>query len=221
VSTLQRRLFPFVMVEMRMRNSLKVIGFLKTTAIGGLFFLLPLIVMGAVIGQIVPIVLAVATVLYEFVPLKTPAGIALLILLAIVIVILLCFAAGLLARRSFGKRISAGFEKKIMLLFPRYAIFKEQMAGSIGGDATKPNLKPVLAKFDDSLQIGFEASRVDGGLVTVYLPGAPDPWSGRVVLLTSDRVEPLDVDFGDTLSIFEKLGRDSARLLAGKLPEPA
>jgi uncharacterized membrane protein len=204
-----------------MRKSLKVIGFLKTTAIGGLFFLLPMIVLGAVIGQIVPIVLAVATVLYEIVPLKTPAGIALLILLAIIIVILLCFAAGLLARRSFGKRISAGFEKKIMLLFPRYAIFKEQMAGSIGGDAAKPNLKPVLAKFDDSLQIGFEASRVDGGLVTVYLPGAPDPWSGRVVLLTSDRVEPLDVDFGDTLSIFEKLGRDSAKLLAGKLSEPA
>ena len=204
-----------------MRSSFRVIGFLKTTAIGGLFFLLPLIVLGAVIGQIVPIVLAVATVLYEIIPLKTPAGIALLILLAIVIVILVCFAAGLLARRSFGKRISAGFEKKVMLLFPRYAIFKEQMAGSIGGDATKPNLKPVLAKFDDSLRIGFEADRTEGGLVTVYLPGAPDPWSGRVVFLNADRVEPLEVDFGDALSIFEKLGRDSAKLLEGKLPESA
>jgi len=189
---------------------------LKTTAIGGLLFLLPLIVIGALIGQVVPIVLTVAEALGDVIPVKTPSGIALLILLAIVVVVLLCFAAGMLARRSFGRRISETFENNLLLLFPRYAIFKDQMAGSIGGDETKPQMKPVLARFDDSLRLGFEVDRSDSGRVAVYLPGAPDPWSGTVVYLRPERVERVDIEFGDAVATFERLGRDSAPLIEGK-----
>ena len=81
----------------------KSFGFLKTTAIGGLIFLLPLIVIGALVGQIVPIVLSIATFLSDYIPVKTPAGIAMLIGLALGIVLLLCFAAGLVARWSIGE----------------------------------------------------------------------------------------------------------------------
>ena len=197
----------------------KIARFLKTTAVGGLLFLLPLIVIGALIGQVVPIVVTVADALGEIIPAKTAAGITLIILLAVAIVLLLCFGAGLLARRSLGRRISQGFEKKLLLLFPRYSIFKDQLKGSIGGDETKPRMKPVLARFDDSLRIGFEMERTDADLVTVYLPGAPDPWSGSVVFLNNDRVQPLGTEFGDTVDIFEKLGRDSAALLAGRVNE--
>ena len=197
----------------------KITRFLKTTAIGGLLFLLPLIVIGALIGQVVPIILTVAEVLGDMIPFKTPGGIALLILLAFVVVLLLCFGAGLLARRSLGKRISETFEKYLLLLFPRYAILKDQMAGSIGGDTTKPRMKPVLAKFDDSVRIGFEIERNDVGLVTVYLPGAPDPWSGITVLMNTERVQPMDIEFGDAITLCEQLGRGSAALLASKVSE--
>ena len=56
------------------------LGFLKTTAVGGLLFLLPLIVAGALIGQMVPIVQAIAEVIKKVLPgaFKTPGGIALL-----------------------------------------------------------------------------------------------------------------------------------------------
>lgn len=190
--------------------------FLKTTAIGGLIFLLPLIVIGALLGQIVPIVLSVAEVLGQIIPVRSPTGIALLVLLAIAIIMLMCFSAGLVARHSLGKRMSETFEKKLLLLFPRYAIFKDQLAGSIGGDSAQPRMKPVLARFDDSLRIGFEIERNDDGLITVYLPSAPDPWSGTVAFLTADRVQPLNSDFGETVSTFEKLGRDAAALLVKK-----
>ena len=93
------------------------------------------------------------------------------------------------------------------------------MAGSIGGDTTKPRMKPVLAKFDDSVRIGFEIERNDVGLVTVYLPGAPDPWSGITVLMNTERVQPMDIEFGDAITLCEQLGRGSAALLASKVSE--
>jgi uncharacterized membrane protein len=131
---------------------------LRTTAIGGLLFLLPLIVVGALIGQVVPIVMTIAAALGDILPgfVKTPGGIALLVLLAIAVLLLLCFAAGLIARWSFGRSLSAAFEKKLVLFFPRYAILKDQMADSIGGDQAKAQMKPVMVRFDDSVRIGFE-----------------------------------------------------------------
>lgn len=168
---------------------------------------------GALIGQVVPIIQTVAEVLGGIIPFKTLGGIVVLILLAIVVVLLLCFGAGLLARWSWDKRISERFEKKLQMLVPKYAIFKDLMAGRIGGDETKPRMKPVLARFDDSL---FEIERSDTGLVTVYLPGAPDPWAGKIAPLRAERVEPMDIEFGNTVALFEQLGRGSASLLAGK-----
>ena len=161
------------------------LGFLKTTAIGGLIFLLPLIVVGALLGQVVQIVLMVAEVLGEWIPVNTVGGWALVFVLAVVVVLLCCFLAGLAARRSLAKRFAQTIEKNLLLLFPRYAIFKDQMAGTIGGDESKPRLKPVLVEFNDATRIAFEVERIDAGPVAIYLPGAPDPWSGSVVYMNA------------------------------------
>ncbi|MEO2049219.1 MAG: hypothetical protein ABGX16_21885 [Pirellulales bacterium] len=104
----------------------------------------------------------------------------------------------------------------MLLLFPRYAIIKEQMASGIGGHENKPKMKPVRIQLVDSQRIGFETERTNDGLVTVYMPGSPDPWAGSVLLLNADCVESLDVEFGDTVATFEQLGRKSSALLASK-----
>lgn len=195
---------------MIVKKSKRFINFLKTTAIGGLLFLLPLIVLGALVGQIAPLVLSVASALNKNVPVKTPTGIAILIGISIALILLLCFAAGMFARWSFGKRISTAFEKKLALFFPRYSILKDQMADTIGGDETRPQMKPVLVLFDECQRIAFETERDEKeGLVTVFLPGSPDPWSGKVVMLDLDRVTRLDADFGHAAATCEQVGRGS------------
>ena len=191
------------------------IGFTRTTAIGGLLFLLPLIVLGALIGQIVPIVMTIAKSLAGILDgiVETPGGIALLIAMSIGILLLLCFISGLLARRSFARRFSGAFEKKLVMVFPRYAILKDQMADTIGGEDTKTQMKPVIVRIHDYRQIAFETERDEKlGLVTVYLPGSPDPWAGSVAMLDIERVEALDADFGETAGTCEQLGRGSIAL---------
>ena len=108
-------------------------------------------------------------------------GITLLIVLAIGMLLLLCFLAGLAARRAIGRRFSDKIERNLLLLYPRYAIFKERMAGGIGGDETKPQLKPVQVQLHDAARIAFEVDRTAAGIVAICLPGSPDPWSGVVV----------------------------------------
>jgi uncharacterized membrane protein len=193
----------------------KSLGFLKSTAIGGLIFLLPLIVVNALIVHFVPIVMPVVETLGKVLPstLKSVGGIVLLVLLAIGAIILLCFAGGLLARRTFIRQFAQFIEKKLILLFPRYTIIRDQMTGTIGGDDTNPQMKPVLVRFDEMSQLAFETDRTEGGLVAVYLPGSPDPWAGQVVHVAAERVERLDVDFPSAVHTLEQFGRGSGQLL--------
>jgi uncharacterized membrane protein len=192
----------------------KTVGFLKTTAIGGLIFLLPLAVIGGLLGYVYNVVLVIYEPLKNSLPVGSAGGTAMLFLIAVGILVMLCFACGLAARRAIARKFSQTLEKHLVMVFPKYAIYKDILAGNIGGEAQAPSLVPVTIQFDDAIRIGFEAGRTERGLVIVYLPGSPDPWIGSVALVEPDRIQPLDVDFNETAAICERLGRGSEQLLA-------
>lgn len=192
----------------------KTYSFLRTTAIGGLVFLLPLAVVGGLLGYLYNVVHAVYQPLREYIPVDDAYGVSLLFAIAVLIVLILCFSCGLAARRAIGRKLSQTIEQKLVMVFPKYAIYKDIVAGNLGGDELAPTLKPVTVHLDDAIRIGFEAGRTPAGLVIAYLPGSPDPWMGAVMLVEPDRVQPLDVPFNETAAICERLGRDSSQLLA-------
>ncbi len=192
------------------------VGVVKTTAIGGVFFLLPLVVVGALIGQLVQIVWVVAESVHQYLPVKTLAGYSLLLAGSIVLILAACFFAGIVARRSLGRRFTESIEKYLLMLFPRYAIFKEQLTGNIGGEVLHNQLKPVMVHLPEGRRLGMEVERDnDGGIesVTVYMPGSPDPWSGVVLVVDAARVTTLSVPFSEAMATVEQLGRGSLRLL--------
>jgi uncharacterized membrane protein len=192
----------------------RTIGFLKTTAIGGLIFLLPLAVIGGLLGYIYNAILSIYKPMKAYLPVDSATGTAILFLIAVGILVMLCFVCGFLGKRAIARKFSELVEKYLVMAFPKYAIYKDILAGNVGCDAAMPSLKPVTVRFDDSIRIGYEAGRTEQGLVTVYLPGSPDPWTGWVALVEPDRVEPLALGFGETSAICERLGRCSAELLA-------
>jgi uncharacterized membrane protein len=196
----------------------KTFGFFKTTAIGGLLFLLPLIVLGWLLGYVYQAVVVIYEPLKSHLPVSGVTGTALLFGLAIVVLVLLCAVCGLAARRAIARKFSQTVEKQIMMIFPKYAIYKDILAGNFGGEVHTPTLKPVAVHLQDMVRIGYEAGRAEQGLVTVYLPGSPDPWMGTVVLVEPARVQPLELGFGELAAICERLGRDSQQLLAAPSP---
>jgi uncharacterized membrane protein len=191
----------------------KTWGVLKTTAIGGLIFLLPLAVVGGLLGYVYNVVLMIYGPLQKRLPWTGVGGTALLFLIAVAILILLCFLCGIAARRAIARKFSQLVEEHLVMIFPKYAIYKDILAGNVGGDAYLPSLTPVTIHFNDMIRIGYQAGCTEQGMGIVYLPGSPDPWIGSVVLVESDRIQPLPVEFGEASGICERLGRDSDQLL--------
>ncbi|EMI15351.1 putative membrane protein [Rhodopirellula maiorica SM1] len=190
------------------------VGFLRSTAIGGIFFLLPLAVIGGLLGQVYGIVSAVAVPLQKWIPGNQPFSIAILFSAAVAILIMMCFAAGVIARRAIGKKFSSTVEKQLITVFPKYAIYKDLLAGNLKHDSDGPTLSPVLVSCPEGYRVAMEADRLPNGLVVVYFPGAPDTWIGSVVLVPASRVFATELDFNETLGVFERLGRDSSQFLA-------
>jgi uncharacterized membrane protein len=189
---------------------------MTTTLIGGLVFLLPLIVALAVLGQGLALMAGVAQPVAAMFPHRQVGGVALASLIALLLLLLLCYAAGLLARAALGRTLSASFEDRLQALYPRYTIIKG-MTQALGVDGVKSSLKTVLVSFDDHQVLAVEVERLADGRVVVFVPGAPDPWSGSVVMVSQERVEGVPVEIGALHRSLKGIGRGSAALLNATL----
>ena len=196
---------------------------LTTTLIGGVVFLLPLVVVIYVLGQGLALVARAAQPLVALLPDRSVGGVTLASIAALLLVLLICFAAGLIARAAAGRAFAERFEDRLQTLYPRYSVIKAMSQG-LHGVLGQKVLRPVLIHGDDQQQVAFDIERLADGRAVIYLPGAPDAWSGSVVVVSAERVEPLDVDAADVAKAMQGMGLGLAALLqpaAARREEPA
>ena len=63
--------------------------------------------------------------------------------------------------------------------------------------------------------MAFEIERVEStGNVAVYLPGAPNPWSGAVVYVEPDRVQKLEITVSEAVKNIKQLGKGTTAIAA-------
>jgi len=184
---------------------------IKTTIIGGLIFLVPIIIVVAILGKAFELMILVAKPLDAWIPADSTGGIALANFLAVLAIMLCCLIAGFIAKGSFAKRILNSLESKLLLVLPGYSFVKGMTDGMKSSEEASKSFVPVVAQFDDNAQLGFEIERTEKGNVVVYLPGSPNPWSGSVVYVNADRVERLDMTVPDAINNIRHLGRGSAK----------
>ncbi|MFN3158144.1 MAG: hypothetical protein ACE37I_02445 [Rubinisphaera brasiliensis] len=197
------------MLRQTQEFSKRQFGVFTTAAVGGILFLLPLVVVCVLLSYIYSAVIVIYNLLRPYIPVSSVVGYITLFLMALGILVMLCFFCGLLARRALARKLSKGFENQLTMVFPKYPIYKDLLADSIGGSENVPSLTPVLVEMADCKRLAFEADRLPDGSVVVYLPGGPDTWVGDVVLVKPEQVKPTELEFSDVLRIMERLGRDS------------
>ena len=190
----------------------KVLGFVKTMILGGLLFLFPLVIVTAVVGKAFRLMLRVTEPFDDVIPADSVADVAVINLVAIAALLVGCFVAGLVAQSKIGRRVYRTADANLEGIIPGYAALKARL-GSAVGEERRRAFKAVFVRFDDQGQIAFEVERLADGRVTVFLPGAPDPWSGSVLVVDADRVTPLDLEILPVSRTFKNLGRGTAAVL--------
>lgn len=195
-----------------------IVGLIKTTVVGGLLFLLPIVLVALILREAVRVLDKLSQPVVAMLPTQSIAGVTLAGLISIAALILLCFLAGLIARTRLGHDLGDVVENMVLRRIPGFMLIKA-IAGGVAGVDTKSPLSVALARIEDAWVLGFVLERHASGLLTVFVPSAPTPAAGSVYYLTEDRVRFLDVPASAAMSCIMRLGVGSAALLDKSLPK--
>jgi uncharacterized membrane protein len=196
--------------------------FLKTTFVGGILFLLPVALVLLVLSHALRLAgNVVRPVSHGLHFEQTVAGVGTATILAVLLLVVISFGAGVVARTNLGRRINGWFERSFLGNVPQYQLAKslgEGLAQIEGAD----NLKPALISIDGGWQMGYVLEPLDNGWLAVFVPQAPTPLSGNVMYLPADRIRPLGIPMLQARTIVKHLGIGSAAALHGiRLTPPA
>ena len=195
--------------------------FILTTVLGGVLFLIPFVLVVVLLGKGFHIMHTVTKKVELSLPWDTVLSEPMVDVIAILLLIGCCFIAGLAARSSRGRELQNRIDNLLLRLVPGYAWIKG-MTSSVSGEEAAAGFKPVWVRLDDQYQVGFEVDRCEGSLVAVFFPDAPDPRSGALSYVESDRVEDLDSSFNEVIKNFRRVGLGSAAKIShSKVPTPA
>ncbi|ELS04662.1 hypothetical protein Xen7305DRAFT_00043980 [Xenococcus sp. PCC 7305] len=187
-------------------------NFIEKTIIGGLFFLIPVVVAIAILGKALKIMKSISVPLSEALGADSVKDVLFVNSLTVFCLIALCFIAGLFSSTPLGKKLFQALDAFLQKFIPGYTYLKN-MTSEFDVNQSVSSFKPVLIRLDDQSQIAFEVERTETEQVVVFLPGSPDPRSGTVILMDSDRVTPIDASFLSVSSTLKRFGRDTQVLL--------
>jgi uncharacterized membrane protein len=197
-------------------NGRRILVFIRTTILGGIFFLLPLIVILFVLGKALSLVQRITIPLAGVIPVKLIYGVPVDRVLAWVVVLAICFIAGLIARFRTSKRFGQWLDRNILSEIPGYTFLKE-MGTNIAGLEADESRTPVAIDFGVFKQIGFLIEKINEQHSIVFIPASPSPTSGRLIFIENHKLSKLDIKPTDVMKIMSKMGIGAKHRLQGSL----
>jgi uncharacterized membrane protein len=184
--------------------------FAKTTLIGGLLVVLPIYLSVLLLAK----TLAAISALLSPVTAAIPAGVQFRQLIAILIVLAVCFIAGLVVRTGPGLRAKNVLERSVLERIPGYALVRG-LTVRASGDERETTFRPALVEIEDALAPAFIIEELEDGRYTVLIPSVPTPAAGSLLIMSRDRVHPIDVPFTQAVAVISKWGTGAGKLAQG------
>lgn len=186
--------------------------FVRTTLSGGILFLLPLVLLMGILNKAHEMFLKISKPLIGKLP-NLIGNFDLHNLIAILILVSVCFISGLLFKLQLTKRWVRRLEENVLSYLPGYALLKSIVAGAVG-EEIEHGLSTVLVYNPDEQAwgIGFLVEEGDG-LCTVFIPEAPRHDSGDVKIVPAANVKKVQVSSYKAAKSLKSYGKGALQWL--------
>jgi len=189
--------------------------FVKSTVVGGLLVILPLAISFFALTWVLGLVQEAISPLTSIVMQKSPLQGVVADILAVALLIVVCFSVGVLVRIRLGKWLYAVLESNVFLKVPGYSLIKETVYQFLGKKKSPFSSVALVQIFDnETLLSAFITDEHADGTCTVFVPTGPNPTSGNIYHLPKDRVHPVDVSIEDAMRSIISCGAGSSILIA-------
>jgi uncharacterized membrane protein len=194
-----------------MRRRARMAGFVKATLFGGLIFLLPLGLIGYLVGKAVGLAVTAGEPVFRMLP-HTAFWLAMIPLLALTALIVLALLAGLFARTKTGMRFLDWVETSLFGGVPQYQ-FMKSMAEGVAKMESGPGWQPVLVAVAAGWRIGFIVEAVNADWAAVFLPQSPSATVGEVVICPTSALRAIPDSMAHVTAMLKRMGLGSAEAL--------
>ena len=182
--------------------------FLVSTVVGGLFVVVPVYLAVLLLLKGMKsagtLVRPFAALLPDWLPAQD--------LLALMLVLVLCFVVGIAVRTRSGRAIRERMERVFFERLPGYGLLRS-LTQRLAGDRNAEAWKPALVELEDALVPAFVIEELDDGRFTIFVPSVPTPFAGAVYVLSPERVHLLDVPFTQAVRTISRWGSGSRDLV--------
>jgi uncharacterized membrane protein len=186
-------------------------NFFFTTLIGGVTVILPIVIFAWVIKIIVQLIGAVIAPLSYLIALDIDPLV--IDLIAIVSIVLACFATGLFIRTQVGNKVYRYIEKQWLERLPIYSSIRDIVQQFTGKKRTAFQQVVILAPYgSETLMTGF-VTDVDGDDFTVFVPTAPNPTNGFVFHVKRQQLTFIDVKTEEAMRTVVGMGAGSQSMI--------
>jgi uncharacterized membrane protein len=192
----------------------KIKSFLKTTMLGGVLVVLPLVILILVFKS-----------LYEFIADKLKPITYILLetaklqefvasMLAIILILLFFFVVGLLVKTRLGRFSIEKLEIKIFTKLPLYKFIKETILQLVGNEKNVFKNVALVKLFGNETRVtAFITDEHDDGSFTVFVPSGPAPTAGFIYHLTRNNVQIVNYPIDKAMRTIFSVGAGSNELL--------
>jgi uncharacterized membrane protein len=153
--------------------------FARTTIVGGVFSLAPIVVLIVILAKAFGFAKTGLQAIVVHIPGVSDLSVSVATALSIAMIALVCLLAGLVAHTLIAQRFVNALESSLLSKIPAYEYLKQESASALGVDEIG-ELPVVFVPMEGGWQLGVQTEALSNGLVSIFVPGAPNPHSGSV-----------------------------------------
>jgi len=188
--------------------------FLRMTLVGGLLVVLPLWVSLLLLFKAIKGALAVLQPIAKLVPQRFVHH----DVVALCLLVLICFGVGLVIRTEIGRRIGDWLEQHLLGRLPGFSIVRGMIRQFAGKD-DEQSFQPALVEIEEALVPAFIIEKHADGQFTVFVSSSPTPMAGAIYILQPERVHPVDVPLRKAMVCVTKWGAGAAEMRSAMRPK--
>ncbi len=189
-------------------------NFIRTSMLGGIVVLMPVIVFFLVVRWLYGVLTDVIYPLTSYLVEKTALQQLLADILVIAAILIICFLIGVFVKTQMGNFIIRGFENATLRHAPGYSMIKETVMMFFGRSKSPFSAVALVRPFSsDTMMTAFVTDEHPDGSYTVFIPTAPNPTSGNIYHLSRECVHIVDVPVDEALRTILSCGIGSTNMV--------
>ena len=187
---------------------MRLVTYFKSTIIGGILFLIPLVVLIFILSKIYNFFHPYSVFLAEKLPFTKIGGVSITPVFSLIFLVLVFFFAGIILRTKSMQKLTHWIEEKILVYIPGYSYIKARSENMLANDGAF-QWKPATVVIDDNEVICFVIDETEN-YCSIFMPSAPMPSTGVVCAREKSMVRYLPTSLNKTILMIKQFGKGAA-----------